>query len=368
MKKVIICSESPANTGGVRVWARTLMNFYSEHGDEMAFKLYHFSTTRSTPLSQFVPWHSKWCSIIKDYWKLPFKLIKVIRSENSDVVHIVSVGNLGLLRDILFLLIAKLYHNKGVVHFHFGRIPAIRKSKGVEWYMLYIVLKMANGIIVLDQKSFESVSDIIPSKLFKIGNSYSDELNYFRAKELQRSYRKILFVGHVVPEKGIMELLEAVCEIDKIDLYVYGPTNDLMMKSIDEFLLKHPFAGNLFFKGLKPSSVIYEELSNSGLFVLPTYTEGFPLIIMEAMVCGCPIITTPVGAIEEILQLDKELLGYLVPVKDVQSLKRQVMYCLDKREEAFEKALKARKKALKMYSTSTMVNHLENMWESVLNQ
>ena len=259
-----------------------------------------------------------------------------------------------------------MQHNKGVVHFHFGRIPAIRKENGIEWYLLYTVLKIANGIVVLDKKSFDAISDIVPSKLYKIGNSYSEELNSFAKEGTDRFGRKLLFVGHVVPEKGIMELLEAVYEIDDIELLVYGPTNNYMMKSIDEFLLKHPFKGNVCFKGLKSSSVIYKELSNSGLFILPTYTEGFPLIIMEAMVCGCPIITTPVGAIEEILQSEEEVLGYLVPVKDVKALKDQILYCLDHPNEANEKALKAQKKALSLYNTSAMIKQLEDMWKRLI--
>lgn len=367
MIKVLLCSQSPSNTGGVRVWAGSVLSYFASNPVSRKVSIRLLPMNRSASLMHLLPWYKKFGLIIKDYWSLPFKLQQTLSKEKYAIVHLVSVGNLGLIRDVFFLLIAKLNKSKGVVHFHFGRIPVIKDEKNYEWYLLRIVLYLADGIIVLDKKSYNVVHEYYPDKVWKIANSVSVELSKFDIKPYKRKENKIIFVGHVIPEKGIIELLKATYDFDNIELFVYGPTSENIMKEINAFLDKNPFKGKLFFKGLQPSSVIYEELTQSSLFVLPTYTEGFPLIIIEAMVCGCPIITTPVGAIEEILQSNGEKLGYIIPVKNVEKLSDQIKYCLNNKEETFVKASKARKKALEMYSTASMVKQLEEMWESIKN-
>ena len=98
------------------------------------------------------------------------------------------------------------------------------------------------------------------------------------------------------------------------------------------------------------------------LFVLPTYTEGFPYVIVEAMANGCPIITTPVGAIEEMLTFDNELTGYLVKPKEMAELRKQIEYCLENNDEANVRAEKGKQKAYKEYSTKAIMNKFIKIW------
>ena len=96
---------------------------------------------------------------------------------------------------------------------------------------------------------------------------------------------------------------------------------------------------------------------------MPSYTEGFPYVIVEAMASGCPIITTPVGAIEEMLTHDNELTGYLVKPKEVAGLRNQIEYCLENSNKAIARAEKAKEKAYAEYSTSAIMNKFINLWK-----
>jgi len=90
--------------------------------------------------------------------------------------------------------------------------------------------------------------------------------------------------------------------------------------------------------------------------------EGFPFVIVEAMASGCPVISTPIGAIEEMLTYNNELQGYLVPIKDPEQLRKQIVYCLEHLDEIWGKAEKAREKAQMEYSVDAMMNKLIDCW------
>ena len=107
--------------------------------------------------------------------------------------------------------------------------------------------------------------------------------------------KRFVFVGHIRKEKGILELLEASNKLDKsyvIDLYgsVFHNVENIDFK-------KH----NINYKGsLEPNEVILN-MSKYDVLVLPSYREGYPGVIIEALSLGLPIIATNLKGIKEIV-------------------------------------------------------------------
>ena len=67
-----------------------------------------------------------------------------------------------------------------------------------------------------------------------------------------------------------------------------------------------------------------------GIFVLPSYTEGFPNVILESMACGCAIIATTVGAIPELIgEEDGRQNGVLIPPRNADALKKALNQLLN---------------------------------------
>src|SRR5690606_20518716 len=94
-------------------------------------------------------------------------------------------------------------------------------------------------------------------------------------------------------------------------------------------------------------------LSSASVFCLPSYNEGLPMSLLEAMASGLPVVTTPVGGIPEAVTDGRE--GYLVEPGDVGSLADKLRALIDNRILAREMGQEARKKALEKYSVERVM-------------
>lgn len=237
--------------------------------------------------------------------------------------------------------IAKYFNKPFISHFHGSDVNFLLYDKRLEKYNRYTLFN-SNKIIV--------VSDALREKL---GNKYSEikdkieviyngvdfiKFNSVCEKDAiditkisETSFKKIVFVGNVTNKKGIRELLDASKIVLKkrndFKIYLIG-----RVKS-DEFLLYNKIIEE---NGLKSVIEIVGTVKNelikyyykiADFSVLPSYTEGFPLVVVESLASGKPVIATTVGGIPEILN-DKSL-GLLIPPKDSKALADAISYYLE---------------------------------------
>lgn len=107
----------------------------------------------------------------------------------------------------------------------------------------------------------------------------------------------ILFVGNLIPLKGIDNLLEAVSEISKtrdtsLTIVGRGRLENKLRKRANLLGL----GGIVRFTGQIPFEQLLEEYRRADVFILPSHSEGFPRVVLEAFSQSLPVITTPVGA------------------------------------------------------------------------
>ena len=105
---------------------------------------------------------------------------------------------------------------------------------------------------------------------------------------------------------------------------------------------------------------------SAAVFVLPTYTEGFPNVILESMACRCPIVTTNVGAIPEMLDIDSDdRCGICVTPRNVNELKEAIVTMLTSAETADMYAENARTRVMSTYSMPQVSNALLEIWKQI---
>jgi len=123
----------------------------------------------------------------------------------------------------------------------------------------------------------------------------------------------ILFVGYLDEFKGIYELINAFniihSENRKVKLMMIGagPKKDHLLKILTEMNIEN----EVIFTGRVEPQKIHKYYQAADIFVLPSYTEGLPVSVLEAMACGLPIVATDVGGIPEIIT--DGFNGFLIP-------------------------------------------------------
>ena len=146
--------------------------------------------------------------------------------------------------------------------------------------------------------------------------------------------RTILFLGHLYREKGIFELVDAFAELaserEDVRLVVAGEG------SAARALRRHVEAAGLDGLVTLPGWVGPAEkvrlLQHAACLVLPSYHEGLPLVVLEAMTAGVPVVASAVGGIPEVARHELEAL--LVEPRDVASLRQALERILDDEELA----------------------------------
>jgi glycosyltransferase involved in cell wall biosynthesis len=171
---------------------------------------------------------------------------------------------------------------------------------------------------------------------------------------LERCTNKIrmLSVGRLSEEKGHGVLIRAVKELISRSLDVglviigEGSERDRLRKLAKKLDVQE----HVFLVGYLPEA--YLLIPHFDVFVLSSYTEGFPITLLEAMQANTPIVATEVGDVPCIL--DGGCNGYLVAPGDSEALATAVERLTENRQEAASKAKRAREKALNQYGIERM--------------
>lgn len=112
------------------------------------------------------------------------------------------------------------------------------------------------------------------------------------------------YIGRLADEKGVWNF---VCALPRItagnaDLRFLIGGDGPLLPAIREFVQENELSGRVTFTGWIRHEDLFCHLNSLRLLVLPSYTEGLPNIMLEAMACGTPILATPVGAVPDFVR------------------------------------------------------------------
>ena len=368
MRRVLLVSPySEKLVGGIINWTRYIVGYYHECGGD--FELQLLNNENAVQVTEATGTIRRLINGISNYIPVCRKYVKSIKDTKYDIVHICTSASIGLIRDLYLVNAAKRRGVKTAVHMHFGRIPKIIDSRGWEYYLLMRLVKKTDRVVVMDNASLVALNALGLRNVSFLPNPLSADVESIieQQRGLKRESRKIVFAGHVLETKGVFELVNACRGIKNIKLEILGKIpNDSIRKQLmieagedSEQWLSIP--GNM------PFEDVIKEMLTCSVFVLPSYSEGFPNVILESMACGCPIVATNVGAIPEMLEIDSiSACGLCVPPKDPNELRIAILRMLDDQLLASQCGENAKKRVTQSYSMYKVWNELVGIWKELV--
>jgi len=290
---------------------------------------------------------------------LSFFLKSLKISKSCDIIHAHWTFS-GLIGTFL----KKIQRKSVVLTVHGSDINNI-PQKGLLKKLSIHTLKNVGQIIAVSSALKNKIADfgISTNKISVIPNAVN--INDFLAGFKDTNEFKILFVGRLVPVKGLEYLIEAMERVTKeipqatLTIVGDGPLRKELEKVVEELSMQD----KIRFAGMQPHSKIPKYMQEADLFVLPSLSEGLPLVLLEAMAASTPVVTTNVGGIPDAV-IDGET-GILIPSKNTDALSKAIVSLLGDRIKQKVMGEKARKNIEERFVWSIVVDETLKVYRSL---
>lgn len=145
--------------------------------------------------------------------------------------------------------------------------------------------------------------------------------------------RRLVCVGRLCETKGQLLLVEAAARLARegVDFELVLAGDGEIRPRIEELIVRHGIVTQVRITGWISSRQVREEILAARALVLPSFAEGLPVVIMEAMALRRPVLTTYVAGIPELVRPGKH--GWLFPAGDVDELVAAMEDCLSRSDE-----------------------------------
>ncbi len=371
LKVLLATPVPPPHQGGIINWTRIVRAEFQDRRDiELSF-------VDTTPRYRPIPGLPRLSRLlfgsvqaVRDICRL----YKRIRTSKPDVLHLNTSAGPATLKDILILHITKWLGVPTVIHYHMAKAPYMITGRKVQWALMRHAMRLAHTVVTLDMRSEACVKAALPNQRVVTLPNMVETHVIDDLRSQQRSgppatadVNRIVFVGFVVPRKGVLELVQACARLSNgtFVLDLVGPVSPAMRRELQSLASQHGNREWLRFHGSVDHEDALRHILAADVFVLPSHGESAPIAVLEAMGCGKAIVSTTVAAMPEMLDIGgRQECGVCVEPGDVDALHSALseLLCNDlKRHELGERA---RRRAEEHYAVPVACEKLLGVWKS----
>lgn len=316
------------------------------------------------------------------------QLISMLHKFSPIIVYLPICQTIkGLIRDAAFIFFSRIKGAKVVVHLHGGYFRTLyERSSTLVKFMIRYSCKFVSQAIVLGESLRHIFEGLVPSERIAVVANGIDR-NYITETELSTKHYalssnnlhpsafRILFLSNLTLSKGFFDVIKSIPIITQKNIsspnieFIFAGEfweGEKTKEEIFQYINSHNLNLYIKFTGTTISSKKKDLLLSSSLFVLPTYYlyEGQPVVIIEAMAAGLPIITTNQGCIKEMV-IDGEN-GFIIEKKNPEKIAEKIIYLLKNEKVRREMGKKSRERFLKYYTKDRFINSLSKVFDEVL--
>lgn len=362
VKPILFISPLPPPHGGIATWTQKIVQYGLPAGHP--YNLIDSRLRGNRRIFDDTPLLS-----VTEFWrnlKISFSLAYHLIFKRPRLIHVNSaISTVGVFRDLMCVSFAKFLRIPAIVQYH-GNLPDFnqRRFLGLSGKALNKLIRKADINIVTNQNSYAALLaradevDVAKPHEHKITFLPNFIEDYFFAENVSRNLTaqiRAIFVGGITRAKGCAELFACAKHLPDISFHIFGKMHDDMA---DE-----PLPANVTLLGEVPHQTLIKQLPNYHFLIFPSYTEGFPLTVLEAMTFGLPVVATKVGAIPQMIDEGKG--GLLCEPRQTEGLIAAVKQLLADPKQMEVMGAYNRHKSFLTYRYSKVIKDLMQLYDTI---
>ena len=327
-KRICMIIPNPMVKGGIAA----VVNGYRGSKLEEDYKITYVESYRDG---------SKFAKLLKGIGGY-FHFAMVLLFHKPDIVHIHSSFGPSFYRKMPFIYMAS-----------WRKIPIVNHIHGADFDEFYVnaseekkakikkVYSKCNVLIALSEEWKERLSQIVPRDRIEIIENYS-----------------------VLHEDALEERMQRECNNTAVRFVLAGAGSEVDEKAIKKLIDENDVSNNVEFPGWVRGDTKDNLLREADVFFLPSYNEGMPMSVLDAMGYGLPVVSTNVGGIPKIVR-NKEN-GCCCEAGDTDTYVREIINLLNSDKWRFDAANASLEIIKKGYSLEAHLHQLERVYEENL--
>jgi glycosyltransferase involved in cell wall biosynthesis len=306
-----------------------------------------------------------------------FIFIKIFRTLIKECIYnrprfiYFQISPLGIsfYRDLIFISVIKLFKIEIVYHLHGKGIKKVVENRFLA--MPYKFAFRNSRIICLSNLLTDDLKAVFKGP-FEIVNNGIPEIPEEKILEYQLGKNsdkiQILFLSNLIRSKGILEFIESlkILANKKFDFRanIIGAESNIKSSYVIDKIDGYNLKDKVSYLGTKFGNEKNELIAKSDVLVYPSLNDSFPLVLLEVMQFGKPIIATDEGAISEIV--DNGLTGFIVEKNNPQAISEKLEFLIRSKEIRIKMGNAGRQKFLDSYTLALFEANMKNVFDEVL--
>jgi len=303
--RVLLAGHLPPPIGGVAAYYQSLLS--SSLPERVNLKFVQTSTHNRDFSQSGRATISNLIEAVRDCGRF----LRAVISYRPQLCHISTAFGLSFLKHGICVIIARVLGSRVLLHPHCSLSTLY--SDRPEWWRYWFsqVIRLTDGVIALSSE-WKLVSKIVPgSRVYLLQNAINlapyQSIAQERLSHPLREDIRILYLGYIGKAKGSFDLLDTALRMSSQGVDTSFDLVGSEMRPGELDLLKQQIiAGNLSgVVRIHPPVLGAEKLNcfrNADIFVYPSYSEGMPMAVIEAMASGLPIVATNVGGLPDMVE------------------------------------------------------------------
>jgi glycosyltransferase involved in cell wall biosynthesis len=231
--------------------------------------------------------------------------------------------------------------------------------------LLRLSMRLPDAIVVLARSEFEAYRNFVPGqRVVAVPNAidYTPYAQTAHASVDPAAPLRLLYIGRLSREKGLFEAMNGLrfahSQGSKARWFIAGSGPDEM--ALRQFAKDLRLSEDVIFVGPAFGAAKMALLNDADVLVLPSYAEGLPYALLEAMAAGMPAITTRVGAIPDVVV--DGLHGLFVPLKDSHAIGEAILHLDDNRPLLADMRVACRQRIVSGYTVDRLADAFADLY------